>query len=653
MGTSFNIGFQGANQAALQKRAQDQAQTDAQRAQTTALYWNAVQTPLPPPTTKDAQGNPITNPAYTDAMTKREGAIKDYLQYLGPEQHATIGDRLHGLIFGPEQQEMQQSAQQAQTAQAANAPPPAAAPAAAPTHPFSSNPAYAKIQEGLTGLGNRLKAFAHPLPAQPAPDYATLAAAPSEEERRNTQADLLEQEREEAALERAKITAGSKPINKYTFGLNKYAESLGKDVDDLSDADVSAFNKQFSAEGRAPQKPTIEKDPTTGQFLALSTGPDGNIIAKPVTDVNGQPVGGFKPETVSRRSGFYYYTDNKGVLHQVPTTTETDTIFGPTADQNAKTAPKSSQAPQVPLYISESFQGKTVPGMTTQGNIDLTKRPNIQNPDGTHSSVYSMSFSTDNGEVLVPGVGDGTTYPLRKLTQQEALDQYRKTGKNLGTFKTAKDADAYAGKLHEDQAKYGNNPLAATNQRIQNANSTSKKLTKKAPASTQAPNPDQVINLGRPIGQKESPLDKADTAQYTKVAEDANTKQEAYDSARKALAAGSTPSSDQELIYSWVRSNVQGAGRMTQAEFRQAASIGSLPLRAQTAWQKTLTGKLPPEMEQMLLADVKRASDTANQEAQDLRGRIGGGAPISNQAPQAPSGTPKVRVYNPATGTLQ
>ena len=69
-------------------------------------------------------------------------------------------------------------------------------------------------------------------------------------------------------------------------------------------------------------------------------------------------------------------------------------------------------------------------------------------------TAYSMSFGTDAGEVLVPGVGDGSTYQPRKLTTAEALDQYKKTGNNFGTFKTAKDADAYAQKLHEDQAKY-------------------------------------------------------------------------------------------------------------------------------------------------------------------------------------------------------
>jgi hypothetical protein len=116
---------------------------------------------------------------------------------------------------------------------------------------------------------------------------------------------------------------------------------------------------------------------------------------------------------------------------------------------------KPSQA-ATPLTITQSFAGKSAPGMVSQGNIDLSKRPNIDNGDGTHSSVFSMSFGTDKGEVLVPGVGDGTTYPLRKLTPKEALDQYKKTGNNLGTFKDAAAANAYGKTLHNDQAKYNN-----------------------------------------------------------------------------------------------------------------------------------------------------------------------------------------------------
>lgn len=148
--------------------------------------------------------------------------------------------------------------------------------------------------------------------------------------------------------------------------------------------------------------------------------------------------------------------------------------------------------------------------------------------------------------------------------------------------------------------------------------------TPSAPKSggTSAPKP-RASSSGGGLGfTKGNPIVKSDAAQYTKVAEDANNKKEAFESARKALAGTPTASSDQELIYSWVRANVQGAGRMTQAEFRQAASIGSLPERAQIAWEKLKSGKLPPEMESMLLADIQRSYETSQAEADDLRKRL-------------------------------
>ena len=58
---------------------------------------------------------------------------------------------------------------------------------------------------------------------------------------------------------------------------------------------------------------------------------------------------------------------------------------------------------------------------------------------------------------------------------------------------------------------------------------------------------------------------------------------------------------------------------MTQAEFRQAASTGSLPLRAQSWYEKTKSGRLPPEMEQMMFADIKRSYETSRDEAANLQ----------------------------------
>lgn len=139
--------------------------------------------------------------------------------------------------------------------------------------------------------------------------------------------------------------------------------------------------------------------------------------------------------------------------------------------------------------------------------------------------------------------------------------------------------------------------------------------------TTPQPSAGRVVPGLSTLAVSKTPLGRSDAAQYTKAAEDANAKQESYEAARAAISNPS-PSSDQELIYSWVRSNIAGAGRMTQAEFKAAAAVGSLGQKVQNWLSMTATGRLSPEIEKMLFTDIERNTKAAQQTAEGLRKRL-------------------------------
>jgi hypothetical protein len=88
------------------------------------------------------------------------------------------------------------------------------------------------------------------------------------------------------------------------------------------------------------------------------------------------------------------------------------------------------------------------PSPLVPGNINLHNRQIAHNRDGSISTVRSMSIGTDQGEVLIPTVING-----RVISEQQAIEHYRKTGEHLGIFRTPDEATAYAKVLHEQQAQ--------------------------------------------------------------------------------------------------------------------------------------------------------------------------------------------------------
>ncbi len=137
-------------------------------------------------------------------------------------------------------------------------------------------------------------------------------------------------------------------------------------------------------------------------------------------------------------------------------------------------------------------------GLIEPGNLDLSKRPIIKNSDGTTSTVRSMSFNDNGVETLIP-----TAVGNRILSDQEAINHYRKTKEHLGKFRTPDEATAYAKQLHEDYAN-GTIKLQSNGPQLR-PDRTTEALNKQTSVlgyegSDDSSTLDKVINFLRPQG---------------------------------------------------------------------------------------------------------------------------------------------------------
>lgn len=87
-------------------------------------------------------------------------------------------------------------------------------------------------------------------------------------------------------------------------------------------------------------------------------------------------------------------------------------------------------------------------GAIVAGNIEHMGRPEVQNADGSVSTVRSMSFNDGPGrEVLIPTAYDGAVH-----SDDESIRNYRKTGQHMGVFRSPDHATAHADEVHDDYA---------------------------------------------------------------------------------------------------------------------------------------------------------------------------------------------------------
>lgn len=69
------------------------------------------------------------------------------------------------------------------------------------------------------------------------------------------------------------------------------------------------------------------------------------------------------------------------------------------------------------------------------------------NPDGTVSTVRTISFDEDGVEVLIPTVVGG-----KLLTNEQAVELFRRSGRHFGKFSSVQRANDFAAKLHDVEA---------------------------------------------------------------------------------------------------------------------------------------------------------------------------------------------------------
>ena len=87
-------------------------------------------------------------------------------------------------------------------------------------------------------------------------------------------------------------------------------------------------------------------------------------------------------------------------------------------------------------------------GLLVPGNIDIHHRPVVRNPDGSISTVRSITIGQDGRAVLIPTVVGG-----RVVSNEAAIQHFQKTGQHLGIFSDEASADSYAQRLHRQQAR--------------------------------------------------------------------------------------------------------------------------------------------------------------------------------------------------------
>lgn len=184
----------------------------------------------------------------------------------------------------------------------------------------------------------------------------------------------------------------------------------------------------------------------------------------------GDPTGGadhyYAPGTISQPSwargmtptgqfgGHNYYSSRPIPPGEIPNTVASAlSVTQPRVAPNPITQSPDLAQMRNPIMSSSARNAQATPypapprGMISPGNINPNNRPVVQNEDGTISTVRTISANLDGPEVLMPTVSpDG-----RIWTDDQAIDNYIRTGQNFGQFTTPDAATQFAQRLHTTQ----------------------------------------------------------------------------------------------------------------------------------------------------------------------------------------------------------
>lgn len=151
----------------------------------------------------------------------------------------------------------------------------------------------------------------------------------------------------------------------------------------------------------------------------------------------------------------------KGIAPPSPSDTVEKKAAVPATPITTRRSPSPEAVP--PALPDSSLQGirpsfllsPESSGLLEPGNIDLSRRQVVREADGRSSAVRPISIGQNGREYLIPTVSDDG----RLLSDHDAINLFKQTGRHLGAFKTMQDANEYADKLHRwQETMYAANP---------------------------------------------------------------------------------------------------------------------------------------------------------------------------------------------------